>query len=203
MKTPMALLDSLFGRGKRVSWVVLGLGNPGERYEGTRHNVGQLCVDRVARQNSISISRRRSLASVGEGEFRGHAVALAKSRTFVNVSGRAATSLLARYRASPAELLVILDDMDLPAGRMRLRSGGGSGGHNGLKSIIQALGTQEFARLRIGIGRPGPGNDEVQHVLGPMSAEDRGLVDSAIDRAVEAVVCLVTEGIDEAMNRFN
>ncbi len=203
MKKPAAILNSFFGRGRRVSWVVIGLGNPGKRYERTRHNVGHVCVERVAEQNSISMARHRRLAVVGEGEIRGHRVALAKTRTFVNTSGAAVTSLMARYRASPRELLVVLDDMDLPAGGVRLKPGGGSGGHNGLKSIIQTLGTQEFARLRIGIGRPGGGDDEVQHVLGTMSAQDRGRVDSGVERAAEAVDCLLAEGVDAAMNRFN
>jgi PTH1 family peptidyl-tRNA hydrolase len=157
----------------------------------------------VAEQSSIRLSKRRRLALVGEGEIGGRAVTLARSRTFVNISGQAVTSLLARYRSSAAELLVIYDDMDLPAGRMRLRPHGGSGGHNGLKSIIGSLGTQEFPRLKIGIGRPASGDDEVRHVLGRMSTDDRTRVEAAVERAAQAVVCLLTEGIDVAMSRYN
>ena len=205
-KKRWAILDTLFGgrrRQGRLPLLVVGLGNPGERYEGTRHNVGQWCLDRVASEGSISISRRRRLAVVGQGEIAGRPVVLARPRTFVNDSGRAVTSLLARYRAAAADLLVIHDDMDLPPGKVRLRPSGGSGGHKGMRSIIDAVGTQEFARLRIGIGRPSTVEDEIEHVLGTMSAQDRSLVDSAVERAAQAVVCILAEGIDVAMSRFN
>jgi PTH1 family peptidyl-tRNA hydrolase len=202
-KNRWSMLDSLLGRRRQASKLVVGLGNPGGQYERTRHNVGFWCLDRLACDSSISISKRHRLVVLGEGEIGGHSVALAKPRTFVNESGRAVVSLMARYRASVDDLLVVYDDMDLSPSKIRLRPQGGPGGHNGMKSIIEALGTQNFARLRIGIGRPAPEDDDVGHVLGAMPSDDREMVDQAIDRAAQAVVCLLAEGVDEAMSRFN
>lgn len=128
---------------------------------------------------------------------------LAKPRTFVNESGRAVTSLLARYRASPEDLIVIYDDMDLRPGKIRLRARGGAGGHNGMKSIIAAVGSQEFARLRIGIGRPPAGVDQVDHVLGKMERNERRDIGDAVELAATAVRVVLTQGLDEAMDRFN
>ena len=202
-KTRWTILDSLLGRRRQPSKLVMGLGNPGGQYERTRHNVGFWCLDRVAVDSSIPISTRHRLAVLGEGRIGGQAVALAKPRTFVNESGRAATSLMSRYRARIDDLLVVYDDMDLSPGKMRLRPEGGPGGHKGMRSIIEALGTQKFVRLRIGIGRPAQYDDDVGHVLGTMSSDDRKLVDQAIERAAQAIVCLLTEGVDVAMNHFN
>ena len=183
--------------------LVVGLGNPGRQYANMRHNVGFWCVERLARESSIAFTRRRRHAVSGEGTIRGVQVVLAKPRTFVNDSGRAITSLLARYGASPADLLVVYDDMDLPQGELRLRPSGSAGGHNGMKSILEAIGTQSFARLRIGIGRPPVGVDEVEYVLGAMAPEERKRADEVVERATQAVICALAEGIDIAMNRFN
>lgn len=203
----MPKLGALFGtRGLQagpVSKLVVGLGNNGEQYVGSRHNLGFECVERLARQSSITFSQRRRHTLVGEGVIAGRRVALAKPRTFVNNSGKAITALLARYKASVRDLLAIYDDMDLPPGKLRLRSGGGSGGHKGVKSIIEALGTDEFDRIRIGIGRPPPGMGEVEYVLGPMSPEERKTADEALDRAAAAVLYVLTEDFAAAMNRFN
>ena len=198
-------LDSLLGlhRARRRRVLIVGLGNPGDRYEKTRHNVGVWCVERLGGEHSIKIDRRRRLALTGEGRIGDEDVVLVKPRTFVNDSGHVVTSLMARYRASVVDLLVVYDDMDLPAGKMRLRPSGGSGGHNGIRSIIDAIGTQRFVRLRVGVGRPGPGDDQIDHVLGRANAEDQGLVDAAVGNAVEAIVCYLSEGLDAAMNRYN
>ena len=190
-------------RPQRRRGLVVGLGNPGERYEKTRHNVGFWCIDRLGEQHSIKIDRRNRLALTGEGRIGDEDIVLAKPRTFVNESGQAVTSLMARYRASAADLLVVYDDMDLPAGKIRLRPNGGPGGHNGIKSIIGALGTQGFARLRVGVGRPGPGDDQIEHVLGRASSEDQGLVDAAVETAAEVITCYLSEGVETAMNRYN
>jgi len=199
------VFDSLLGsrRPRRRRGLVVGLGNPGERYENTRHNVGFWCIDRLGERHSIKINNRNRLALTGEGRIGDEDIVLAKPRTFVNESGQAVTSLMARYRASAADLLVVYDDMDLPAGKLRLRPDGGPGGHNGIKSIIGALGTQGFARLRVGVGRPGPGADQIEHVLGRANAEDQGLVDAAVDTAVEIIACYLSEGVEAAMNRYN
>ena len=206
-KMGWGILGSVLGRrsdqsrqGRRL---VVGLGNPGGKYSETRHNVGFWCVDRLAKESDITLSQRRGQAVIGEGLIAEIPVALARPRTFVNESGKAVTSLLARYRASPADLVLVYDDMDLPSGSLRLRPNGGSGGHNGMKSIIKAVGTQDIARVRIGIGRPAAGRDEVEHVLGAMSPDERRRADEAVERAVEAVVSILTEGIDVAMDRFN
>ena len=183
--------------------VVIGLGNPGREYAQTRHNVGQWCVDRLAELHSIGRFRRTRLADVADGTIGGRRVVLAKPRTYVNESGRAVTSLMTKYRAAPDDLLVVYDEMDLPIGSIRLRARGGSGGHNGMRSIIDAAGTQEFARLRIGVGRPARSGDEVGHVLGAMARDERARVDDAVSRAAEAVETALRDGVDEAMNKFN
>lgn len=183
--------------------VVIGLGNPGREYASTRHNVGQWCIDRLAEAHSTGRFRRSRLAEVAEGTIGGRRVVLAKPRTYVNNSGRAVTSLMAKYTAAPEDLLVVYDEMDLPAGSIRLRARGGSGGHNGMKSIIDATGTQEFPRLRIGVGRPARSGGEVEHVLGSMPSGEKASVDDAVSRAAEAIEAVLRDGVVEAMNRYN
>ena len=207
VKIRLPSLDRLIGRGSVVppppETLVVGLGNPGDRYRDTRHNVGFRCVDRIAGDHAIELSRRQRRALIGEGVIDGHPVVVARPRTFVNRSGEAVAYLLTRYAATPDRLLVVYDDMDLPLGKLRLRPSGSAGGHNGIKSIIDAVGTREFPRLRIGIGRPAGGVDQVGHVLGTMPPGDRAQVDEAIERAACAVVSVISEGMTEAMNRFN
>ena len=200
-------IGGLFGarspRAKPGSKLIIGLGNIGDRYVGSRHNLGFECIDRLADQSSTTVSQRHRHTLVGEGVIGGVAVALVKPRTYVNESGKAVTSLLTRYNASANDLLTIYDDMDLPAGKLRLRTGGGPGGHNGVKSIIEALGTEDFARIRIGIGRPPPDMSDVDYVLAKMTPEERDRADDALERATAAVVFSLTESFDQAMNRFN
>ena len=183
--------------------IVIGLGNPGREYAATRHNVGHWCIDRLAELHSIGRFRRSRLAEVAEATIGGRRVVLAKPRTYVNESGRAVASLMSKYRAAPGDLLVVYDEMDLPVGGIRLRARGGSGGHNGMKSIIDAVGTQEFPRLRIGVGRPRHSGDEIGHVLGSMPRQERAKVDDAVSRAAEAVEAVLQDGVEDAMNRFN
>ena len=182
---------------------MLGLGNPGKEYENTRHNAGFWYMDRLASEFSIKFQRRNPHVLTGEGNVDGLRVALAKPRTYVNLSGQAATYLLARYRVPPSSLLVVYDDIALPPGKLRLRPSGSAGGHNGIRSIIAALGTQDFPRLRIGVGNAVRGADRVSHVLGRLPRSERAAVDDALERAVELLPCLLTEGIETAMNRFN
>ena len=206
-KLRSAVLDRVLRLGARQAGappkLIVGLGNPGEKYERTRHNVGFWCVERLARDHSIGLSQRRRKAVIGEGLIDGQNVVLAKPRTFVNRSGEAVGYLLARYRASPDDLLVITDDMDLPPGKIRLRPGGSAGGHKGIKSIVEAIGTQDFARVRVGIGRPTTGVGDIEHVLGTMSPEERDSVQKAVERAADATITVLTEGMTVAMNRFN
>ena len=190
-------------RTEPTSAIIVGLGNPGPEYAETRHNMGFRCVDCVAKSHGITFSRRHRSVLVGEGVVEGRRVALAKPRTFVNRSGRAITYLLARYAVSPQNLLVICDDLDLPLGKIRLRPEGSAGGHNGIKSIIEAVGTQEFPRLRVGIGHPPSGSDQIDYVLGTMSEDEREMADEAVERVVQAVASVLTDGVTVAMNRFN
>ena len=183
--------------------IVVGLGNPGGKYALTRHNVGFWCVDRLAAQYSISFSRRNRSALVGEGVLDGRRVVLAKPRTFVNGSGEAVRYLLTRFGVTPQELLLICDDVALPLGKIRLREKGSAGGHNGLKSVIETVGTDRLPRLRVGIGRPPPGEEQIDYVLGTMSEEERETVDRAVADATAAVTHVLTDGIRPTMNRFN
>ena len=182
--------------------LVVGIGNPGKRYDHTRHNLGWLVVDRLATEHGIDLSRQRFEAQVGQGVIGSERVLLVKPQTYVNLSGNAVGPLLRWHRCEPVDLLVVCDDLNLELGRLRLRRGGSSGGHNGLKSIAAALGTESYPRLRIGIGST-EGHGAVSHVLGRFSEEERAAVEAAIDQAAEATRLWVTSGIDEAMNKCN
>ena len=185
------------------SLVIVGLGNPGPEYAGTRHNAGFWCIDALAKKHGITLERRNRSAIVGEGEIEDHRVILVKPRTFVNRSGAAIKYLTARYAAPIEKVLIVCDDINLPPGKLRMRRKGSAGGHNGIKSVIEAAGSQGFPRLRIGVGRPPEGTGQIEHVIGPMESRDREIVDEAVERAAEAIECLLTVGIDEAMSRFN
>ena len=183
--------------------LIVGLGNPGRTYARSRHNIGFMCVDHMARRWSINLAERRNKAVLGQGEVGGERVVLAKPRTFMNLSGDAAAYLLARFAATPRDLVVIYDEMDLSLGTIRIRSGGSAAGHNGIKSIISRLATQEFPRLRVGIGEPPEGVEGMDYVLGPFLPEERPVTMEAVSKVEHAVACLLQNGIDTAMNRFN
>ena len=190
--------------------IVVGLGNPEPHYLNTRHNAGWWLVDALAKRHGIEILRAHSTARLGVGETRAdeaggarRVLALAKPRTHVNGSGAAVRYLLARFGVRRDRLLVVYDEAVLPPGALRLRPGGGAAGHNGVKSIISELGGQDFARLRIGVGRPPPGGDMVGWALGEPSAEDRKLIEAAVARGADAVLTVLNEGVESAMNRFN
>lgn len=182
--------------------VVAGLGNPGPRYEGTRHNVGRAVVDRLAARLGARW-RRRGLAEVAEARVVGLFVVLVKPLTYMNASGEAVAAVARRYRVAPQEVLLVYDDLDLPVGRLRLRRGGSAGGHRGVLSVLAALGTQEVGRLRVGIGRPPAGVDPADYVLAPFGEEEVSLVAEAVERAADAVVTVLHEGYEAAMNRYN
>ena len=182
---------------------IVGLGNPGPEYAGTRHNAGFWCIDTLARKHDIKLERRHRSAIIGEGEIGDNRVVLVKPRTFVNRSGAAVSYLKARYSLPTDRILIICDDINLLPGKLRLRRRGSAGGHNGIKSVIEAGGSQDFPRLRIGVGRPSGGTGQIEYVIGPMEPEDREVVDQAVERAADAVACLLSEGIDETMSRFN
>jgi PTH1 family peptidyl-tRNA hydrolase len=183
---------------------IAGLGNPGPEYAETPHNVGFRALDACARLLKCRLRfKPRFKGRVGTTRGWEHDLALVRPETYMNDSGRAIAGVLQYYRIDPADLIVLVDDADLEAGRLRIRASGGSGGHLGLQSIIATLGSENFARVRIGIGR---GRREAQlgeHVLQPIEAEDRPAIGAAVERAAVAVQCIVSDGIGEAMNRFN
>ena len=183
--------------------LIVGLGSPGRRYRETRHNVGWEVISRLARRARIAVDEEDGYSEVGRGSIGGTRVVLARPQTYVNVSGEAVRDLRRRHRLKPQDILVVVDDLDLPLGRLRLRAHGSDGGHNGLKSIIEALGTTEFPRLRVGIGRPAEGVDPADHVLTRFTSDEQAVVDAALDRAAEAIETAIAEGIETAMNRFN
>ncbi len=182
--------------------IVVGLGNPGERYARTRHNVGWMVVDRLAdRAGWAGKGRERDAARVVQGRFHGLDLALAKPLTYMNESGLAVRKILARDHTPPGELLVVVDDFALPFGKLRFREGGGPGGHNGLRSIIDELGTEKFSRFRIGIGEPD--RHAIDHVLSTFAADERGRLDELLDVAADAVEMWAREGTNKAANRYN
>ena len=183
--------------------LIVGLGNPGVRYRSSRHNVGFRCVDLLAKKWDIPTKDRRAKAVLGQGYHSGREVVLAKPRTFMNNSGEGINYLMARFRTGPEDLVVIYDEMELPLGRLRIRPQGSDGGHNGMRSIIAALGTQVFSRIRVGIGPPAEGGSSIPHVLGHFSSEEEGVVSEIVDRVASAVDCILEEGIDAAMSQFN
>ena len=181
--------------------IIVGLGNPGPKYAPTRHNVGFRCIDVLAERAGISLNDRRKHAALGRGTLGGVPVVLAKPRTFMNASGLAARYLLDRFGTSPDRMLVVVDDLDLPVGKIRLRAAGSSGGHRGLDSISAEARTAAYPRLRIGIGRPDAG--AVAHVLGGFAPAEEDPLAEALERAADAVEAWAEHGVDTAMNRFN
>lgn len=178
--------------------LIVGLGNPGREYESTRHNVGFRWVDELAREHKLSFNSEAKFHGLtARGSLHGHELWLLKPQTFMNVSGRAVGSLAQFYKITPAKMLVVHDELDLPPGVARLKMGGGHGGHNGLKDIIAHLGTKDFWRLRVGIGHPGERNEVSNYVLNQARREESELIDDAIRRSL-AVANLVIEGKTEA-----
>jgi PTH1 family peptidyl-tRNA hydrolase len=185
-----------------INKIVVGLGNPGEQYAKTRHNIGWMVLDRLAdRAGWSGRGRQKDAAAVVGGRFHGLDLLLAKPQTFMNDSGIAVRKVLARERAPLSEILVVCDDFALPFGKLRFREGGGAGGHNGLRSIIDELQSEAFGRLRIGIGEPGRGF--VDHVLSTFAPEERLRLDELLDAAADAVEAWARDGTNKAANRFN
>lgn len=185
-------------------FVIAGLGNPSSKYEKTRHNVGFDVIDMLAEKYNISIRDRKHKALCGTGMIAGQKVLLVKPQTFMNLSGESLGAILNFYKLAPeSELLVIYDDVSLAPGRLRIRKKGSAGGHNGIKSIINHIGTQEFLRIKIGVGEKPPGWDLADYVLGRFSREDRKRMEEAFERACEAAELMVRGETDQAMNQFN
>lgn len=182
--------------------LLVGLGNPGRKHRENRHNVGFMTIDRLADAWKIELTRVQNKALVGDGRIHERKVLLVKPQTYMNRSGDAVGSLARYYRVALEDIMVVYDDIDLPPGTMRLREKGGSGGHNGMKSIIQHLG-EGFPRLRLGIGRPAGRMPPAAYVLQDFGADERDLVDTVIDCAVQALETFLKNGIDTAMSRYN
>lgn len=181
--------------------VVVGLGNPGPKYKETRHNVGFQAVEEVARRYTVLKEESRFDAIIGQIQIGREKVFLVKPLTYMNLSGNAVGKLVSYYKVDQKDIIVIYDDMDLPVGQVRIRPQGGTGGHRGMTSLVERLGTRDFARIRIGIGRPP--DEAVDWVLGRFSGEEKVLIDQAVAKAADAVECWLTEGIDKTMNEYN
>lgn len=185
-----------------IDSLIVGLGNPGEEYENTPHNLGFLVIDRLAGSHAIRVSRKENTSLVGLGEIRGKQVALAKPQTYMNLSGPAVRGLLERYGLEPGRLIVVYDELDLPWGSLRIRLKGSAAGHNGVKSLIGSLGTNEFTRIRLGIDTGSPAKG-AQVVLGQFKRAQKQDVEDTVIRAAEAVEFILAEGAAQAMTKFN
>lgn len=191
--------------------LIVGLGNPGKTYAHNRHNVGFRCLNYLAKLHSIPVKKHQCRSQVGIGKIAGIEVLLAKPKTFVNLSGEAVGRLAQKYKIAVNDLIVIYDDLDLPLGKLRLRAGGSAGGHKGINSIISALGSKDFPRIKVGIGRPTKEDgtaitDEdviVGYVLSNFTPQEEAAIKPTIVTAAEAIHCILTEGIVAAMNKFN
>ena len=182
--------------------LIVGVGNPGAEYAGTRHNVGFQCLDALAGAHRVSFTKRQEKALVGTGNIEGVPVVLAKPMTFMNLSGVAVAGLARRWKVPPPDIFVIYDDMDLPFGKIRIRERGSSGGHKGIQSIIAEIGTDDFPRLRVGIGRP-QDSDSIDHVLSEFTQAESSELKDVYAKAVAAVETVLREGLPPAINRFN
>ena len=194
----------LFKKPGGVSWLIVFLGNPGPRYEMTRHNAGFMAADAMAKEKNLSINKARFKALTATCEIGGESVLLMKPQTFMNLSGEAVSQAARFYKIPPEHVIVVSDEISLPIGKLRIRTKGSAGGHNGLKDIIAKLGTDAFPRIRIGVGAPPhPDYDMADWVLSSFKNQDAEDMLAAAARAAEAVQCYITQGADRAMNRFN
>lgn len=190
-------------RGMAVKLIV-GLGNPGKQYAATRHNIGFMVVDYLAEKLGVKVDKIKFKSVIGEGFSGTKKIVLAKPQTYMNLSGEALLDIVQWYKVDPQDLLVIYDDLDLPVGKLRLRMKGSAGGHNGMKSIIYLIQSDDFPRLRIGIGRPQNENIEtVNHVLGKFDEEESKIMSEAVAKAAEAVLAVLDKGVEKAMNEVN
>ena len=191
--------------------LIVGLGNPGRGYANNRHNIGSACLNHFARMQSIRFDKKQGKARIGLGEVAGSEVVVAKPQTYMNRSGQSVSLLVRKFDVSPDDLLVIHDDLDLALGKIRIRQGGSSGGHKGIESIISCLGSQNFIRIRVGIGRPIKNEgctefseDEIiNYVLSDFTPDEKQAITPVIPRVSEAILCLLTEGPVTTMNRYN
>lgn len=187
-----------------VNWILVGLGNPGTKYESTRHNMGWLALDSLMEKENFKLNKLRFKAWTGILEKNGNKILVMKPQTYMNLSGESVGEAARFYKVPADHVVVISDDVSLPAGKLRIRKSGSAGGHNGLKNIIQHLGTDGFPRIKIGVGMPAhPDHEMIDWVIGKPQGEEAKVLRATLDRAAEAALCLMEEGEDTAMNRFN
>jgi PTH1 family peptidyl-tRNA hydrolase len=200
----MGLFGRRAGKGTPFEWLVLGLGNPGKEYTRTRHNVGEDVVRLLAERHGATLKGGRDNALIGEARFGEHRVVLAFPLTYMNESGQAASALVRRYRIDePTQIVIVHDELDLPPATVRVKAGGGLAGHNGLRSITQHLRTQDYLRVRIGVGKPPSKERGAGHVLSRVPRTDRELLDVAVENAADAVEIIVADGVDAAMRTIH
>lgn len=193
----------MFGK-KTENWLIVGLGNPGSQYANTRHNCGFRVVDLLAQKLSCKVDKCKFQGLYGQVLYNGKKLFLLKPQTFMNLSGRSVLQLSAYFNIPPQRIIVIFDDISLPPGRLRVRADGSAGGHNGIKSIISELGSQDFPRVKVGVGaKPEPERDLADWVLSTFSASEEKLLKSALESAADAALCLVDKSVQEAANRYN
>ena len=194
----------MFFRQSGYTWLVVGLGNPGARYESTRHNMGFLALERLAEREKLRFNKLRFKAWTAEWKLGEDKVLVMKPQTYMNLSGESVGAAARFYKIPADHILVVSDDISLPVGKLRLRSAGSAGGHNGLKNIIQHLGTDRFPRIKVGVGSPQQaGYDVVDWVIGMPTGEDQNVLLDALDRAAQAIPSVITQGMDRSMNQFN
>ena len=186
-----------------VDWLIVGLGNPGQKYEHTRHNMGFLTVDLLAEKLGVKLNKVKFKAAYNIVKFAGCKCLVMKPQTYMNLSGESVREAAQFYKIPPERVLVIYDDVSLPVGKLRVRPSGSAGGHNGIKNIIAHLGTQSFPRVKIGVAAPGEEGDMVDWVIGVPSQAERKILAESFEKAVEAAECIITDGCQKAMNRFN
>jgi PTH1 family peptidyl-tRNA hydrolase len=194
----------MFKNSGGAAWLLVCLGNPGDQYENTRHNVGFMVADEVAERQRAPIQKLKFKALTNLLTISGEKVLVMKPITYMNLSGEAVRQAVDFYKVPPDHVLVVSDDTALPIGKLRIRKGGSAGGHNGLKNIIQHLGTDQFPRVRVGVGeKPHPDYDMADWVLGKFTGEDKKAMDAAVKRTADAIECILNDGLDRGMNRFN
>ncbi len=191
------------GRPAAVEWLIAGLGNPGQKYQNTRHNMGFLTVDLLAEQSGVKLNKVKFKSACNILSFAGRRCLVMKPQTYMNLSGEAVREAAQFYKIPADRVLVIYDDVSLPVGKLRVRPSGSAGGHNGIKNIIAHLGTQEFPRIKIGTGSPAEGGDMVDWVIGTPSQAERKVLFESFERAILAAACVIEKGCQKAMNDFN
>ena len=184
-------------------YIICGLGNPGKKYEKTRHNIGFVVLDRIAEKAGISIGKMRFRGLTGEGQIAGQKVLLLKPQTYMNLSGESLREAAAYYKVPPEQIIVIYDDFDIPAGSLRIRKFGSAGTHNGMRSCVQELGSEAFPRIRVGTGGDGKDRDVIGFVIGGFSKAERDALTDVVENAADACFCMLEQGADIAMNRYN